>query len=133
MKFVRQFGIILGISMAAELLEGWLPLPVPASIYGLVIMLVLLMSGLLKIGDVKETADFLVEIMPLMFIPAAVGLIGSYHELDGILLPVIIVTVVTTVVVMAVTGRCAQRLIRRDRKKEEEKNGSTEKEEEQYE
>lgn len=113
MKYIRQFGIIIIITLVAEFLEKLLPLPVPASIYGLGIMLALLISGLLKVDAVKEGADFLVEIMPLMFIPAAAGLIDSYHELEAILLPVIAVVAVTTVVVMAVTGRCAQGIIRK--------------------
>lgn len=117
MKYIGQFGILLVITLAAEGLERLLPLPIPASIYGLGIMLVLLMSGTMKVDAVKESADFLVEIMPLMFIPAAVGLMDSYHELDGILLPVIVVVIVTTVLVMAVTGRCAQWMIRRNKKK----------------
>lgn len=113
MKYVKQFGIVLVITLVAELMENLIPLPVPASIYGLGIMLVLLMSGLLKAEDVKECADFLIEIMPLMFIPAAVGLMESYQELEGILLPIVAVVAVTTIVVMAVTGRCAQGIIRK--------------------
>lgn len=117
MIYIRQFGILLVITLAAEGLEKMIPLPIPASIYGLAIMLVLLMSGMMKVDAVKESADFLVEIMPLMFIPAAVGLMDSYHELEGILLPVIIIVVITTVLVMAVTGRCAQWMIGRNKKK----------------
>lgn len=113
MKYMRQFGIILAVTLAAELLEKLVPLPVPASIYGLGIMLALLISGFLKVEAVKESADFLIEIMPLMFIPAAAGLMDSYHGLDGIFIPAAAVVAVTTVVVMAVTGRCAQRIIRR--------------------
>lgn len=119
MRYIKQLGIILVITWVAELLEELLPLPVPASIYGLIIMFVLLVSGVVKPGAVKETADFLIEIMPLMFIPSAVGLVDSYHALDNILIPVIIVIIVTTIVVMAVTGRCAQWVILRERKKDE--------------
>ena len=39
MKFIRQFLIIILISFAGELLHAILPLPVPASIYGLLILL----------------------------------------------------------------------------------------------
>lgn len=122
MKYIKQMGIILAISLIGELLEKYLPLPVPASIYGLLLLLFLLVSGILKVEKIKETADFLIEIMPLMFIPAAAGLIDSYHELDGILLPLLVVVIVTTVVVMAVTGRCAQWMIRREGKMEKRKN-----------
>lgn len=113
MKYIRQFGIILGITLMAELLESVIKLPIPASIYGLVIMFLLLAGGGIKIHQVKEAADFLIEIMPLMFIPAAVGLMESYGELEGILVPVIVAVIVTTVVVMAVTGRCAQWMLRK--------------------
>ncbi|EOS30549.1 MAG: CidA/LrgA family protein [Lachnospiraceae bacterium] len=116
MKYMKQFGIIILIALAGEFLEKLLPLPVPGSIYGLGIMLALLMSGLLKVEAVKESADFLIEIMPLMFIPAAVGLLDSYHELEGIFLPLAAVVAVTTVVVMAVTGKCAQSMIRKGKK-----------------
>ncbi len=116
MKYMKQFGIIILIALSGEFLEKLLPLPVPGSIYGLGIMLALLMSGLLKVEAVKESADFLIEIMPLMFIPAAVGLLDSYHELEGIFLPLAAVVAVTTVVVMAVTGKCAQGMIRKGKK-----------------
>lgn len=120
MKYIKQFMIILCISLVAELLEAVVPLPVPASIYGLTLMLLLLLSGWLKVESVKDAAGFLVEIMPLMFIPAAVGLMESYVELEGILLPMLVAVVVTTVVVMAVTGRIAQAILRR--KGEQNKN-----------
>lgn len=127
MKYLKQFGIILLVTLAAELLEALLPLPIPAGIYGLVLMLFLLITGIVKLDAVKETAGFLIEIMPLMFIPAAAGLIESYHELDGILLQIVIITVVTTVVVMAVTGRTAQWMAggrnRNQKSKEEAEEG----------
>ncbi|MCI6553316.1 MAG: CidA/LrgA family protein [Lachnospiraceae bacterium] len=119
MKYVKQFMIILLVALAAEALEVLLPLPIPASIYGLFIMLLLLLSGLLKAEAVKDASGFLVEIMPLMFIPAAVGLMESYVELQGILLPMLTAVAVTTVVVMAVTGRCAQAIAGRGRKEKD--------------
>ena len=77
MKYVQQFSIILLISVIGEILKTFLPLPVPASVYGLVIMLVALLTGILKLDQVKGAADFLVEIMPVMFVPAGAGLITA--------------------------------------------------------
>ncbi|MDQ9840279.1 CidA/LrgA family protein, partial [Acinetobacter baumannii] len=73
MKYVKQFLIILLISAMGEGLYAILPLPIPASVYGVILMLAALISGILKLEQVKETADFLIEIMPVMFIPAGVG------------------------------------------------------------
>ena len=108
MKFIKQFSIILLITFLGELLHILLPLPIPASVYGLVLMLIALRSGLVKVEHVKETAVFLIEIMPVMFIPAAAGLIDSWGVLRPLIVPIMIITVVITVFVMAVTGRVAQ-------------------------
>ena len=108
MKFLRQFMIILLLSFLGEVLKMFIPLPIPASVYGLVLMLVCLMTGGLKTSQVKDAAFFLIEIMPVMFIPAAAGLIDSWGVLRPLIVPIMIITVVITVFVMAVTGRVAQ-------------------------
>ena len=86
MKYFRQFFLILAISFAGEILHMVLPLPVPASIYGLVLMLLALVTGIVKIEQVKDTAIFLIEIMPVMFIPAGVGLMVSWNVLKPLLI-----------------------------------------------
>ena len=121
MKYVKEFGIILIVSLVGELLNYFLPLPVPASIYGLVLMFLCLMLGVIKLSDVHDTACFLIEIMPLMFIPAAVGLIDTWEVLSPSWLQFVIVTVVTTVVVMAVSGLATQAVIRLRSRKAENK------------
>lgn len=113
MKFVRQFLIILGISFLGEILNYVIPLPVPASIYGLVIMLICLITGIVPLESVKDTGKFLIEIMPLMFIPAAVGLLEAWGVLKPVWVPVIAITVVSTIAVIAVTGMVAQLVIRK--------------------
>lgn len=112
MKHVQQFSIILLISVIGELLKTFLPLPVPASVYGLIIMLVALLTGILKLDQVKGAADFLVEIMPVMFVPAGAGLITAWRTLKPICVPVLIMTFISTVIVMVVTGKVTQGVIR---------------------
>lgn len=116
MKYLKQFGIIMIVVLAAEGLEFLIPLSVPASIYGLLLMLAALMTGIIRMENVKETAVFLIEIMPVMFIPAAVGLLESYTVLKGAVADVVIIIIVTTVIVMAVTGLVSQKLIQRKKK-----------------
>jgi holin-like protein len=115
MKYLKQFGIILLVTCAGELIRYFVPLPIPGSIYGLVLMFVLLCTGVIKVPDVKETAVFLIEIMPVMFIPAAAGLINAWGDLKPILLQTVILLVVTTVIVMAVTGKTAMFMIAREK------------------
>ena len=117
MKLLKQFGIIVFISFIGELLHEFLPLPVPASIYGIVILFACLECKIIKVADIRETSIFLIEIMPIMFIPAAVGLMDSWEIIKPSLLSYGVITVVTTVAVMAVSGKAVQFIMHRREKK----------------
>ena len=113
-KLLRQFLVIMAVSFVGEILHAVLPLPIPASIYGLV--LALLMTGALKLDAVEDAGKFMIEIMPVMFIPAGVGLMESWGELKAVLVPVLVITLVSTIVVMIVSGRVTQAVIRLEKK-----------------
>ena len=120
MKYIREFGIIIVISLIGELLNYLIPLPIPSSIYGLVIMFLCLHFKIVKVADVKKTAVFLIEIMPLMFIPAAVGIIESWDIIKPNVIAYAIITIVSTVLVMAVAGRVTQWVIWHSKKGDKE-------------
>lgn len=116
MKYVFQFFCILMFCLLGELLHDVIPLPVPSSIYGLILLLLALTSGLLPLSAVKETGHFLVEIMPLLFIPSAVGLMDSWDVLKPLCLPYMVIIVCSTLLVMVISGRLTQRILRYERK-----------------
>jgi len=121
MKHVLRLTIILGISLLGELMGMLIPLPVPGSIYGLVLMLLGLMTRIIPLEAVHTPGRFLVEIMPVMFIPAAVGLIDNWQALRPMLVPATVITLVSTFLVMGVAGRVTQALMhmsRTDRKEQ---------------
>ena len=117
MRYVKQFFIIVIISFIGELLNSLIPLPVPASIYGMVILFIALCTGIIKLEHVKEVSDFLIEIMPIMFIPAGAGLINSWGALKPVLFPVTVIMIVTTVIVMVVSGQVTQVILKKGGKK----------------
>ena len=121
MKYVKEFGIILIVSLVGELLNYFLPLPVPASIYGLVLMLALLMTGALKLDAVEDAGKFMIEIMPVMFIPPAVGLMASWDVIQANLVAYLIIAAVTTIVVMAMSGLVTQAVLKKGKKGAEKK------------
>lgn len=116
MKYLKEVTIVIGITMLGEFLNYLLPLPVPSGVYGLLILLVLLCSGALHTDDVAEVGDFFLDTMPIMFVPAGVGLLDSVQEAKTILVPLTVITVISTIFVMAVTGCVAQSIIRRKNK-----------------
>lgn len=118
MKYLRQLLIILIFSFIGEILHSLIPIQVPASIYGLVLLFIALLTGIIQLPQVKETAKYLIEIMPLMFIPAGVGLLESWGNLKSILVPVLLLLVASTILVMGVSGKVTQGIIQRSKRKE---------------
>ena len=93
-----------------------LPLPVPASVYGLVLLLLALNFRLIKLEDVKEVGTYLTGIFPLLFVPAAAGVMELWAEMGEMLLPILIAIIPVTVLVMASAGKTTQALSGRKNK-----------------
>jgi len=119
MKYVKEIAIIFGITMVGELLNMWIPLPVPAGVYGLFILLGLLCSGVLKLSDVSATGSLLLDLMPLMFIPAAVGLLEKFEMIRSILVPFVVITVLSTFIVMTITGKVTEFVLHHQKREEQ--------------
>lgn len=116
MTYLAGFVRILVISFISEMLHALLPLPVPAGIYGIIILFVLLETGLMKPEKVRPAGRFLIDIMPVMFIPAAVGIMAVWGDIAPHAAAYAAVLVISTVAVMGVTGRVTQALSRRQSK-----------------
>lgn len=112
MKFVKQLSIIMAVSLVAEVMEYLIPLPVAASVYGLVLMLLGLMTKIIPLNKVEDAADFLVEIMPILFVPPTVSIMTSVEAMKQMLIPLCVISVVSTILIMVVTGRVSQGIIR---------------------
>jgi len=112
MKYLKQFGIILGISLVGEVLSAVLPLPIPAGIYGIVLLFILLETKLVPLSAIKETGSFLIDIMPVMLVPAAVELMDYWGIVKPQILKYLIAMAVSTVLVMVISGLVTQAVIR---------------------
>lgn len=99
-----QFAIVITISFLGEILNYLIPLPIPGSIYGLLIMFLALLFKVIKIEQVKDVGSFLIKTMPIMFISAAVGMIDVWDEVVDIIIPITIITLLTTILVMVTSG-----------------------------
>ena len=83
MKILRQSAIIAAVCAVAELIKYLLPLPIPASVYGLILMLLALLTGLIKPEQISTVADFFISIMPVLFIAPTVALITQPEHRAG--------------------------------------------------
>ncbi|MBQ7119308.1 MAG: CidA/LrgA family protein [Oscillospiraceae bacterium] len=123
MKYVMQFALILAVSFVGEILNFLIPLPIPASIYGIIILFLCLEFKIIKLSWVKDVGTFLIAAMPVMFIPAGVGLMASWNILRPSIVAYAVITLVTTVVVMAASGLATQLVIKLRNRGEGKKNG----------
>ena len=114
MKYLSQFLIILGFTLAGEALQRLLPLPIPASVWGLVLLFTALCTGLVKLEQVKAAGGFLTSILPILFVAPAVGIVEYWDLLSSRLLGIALILVATTALTFGISGRIAQAL----RKKE---------------
>ncbi len=112
MKYIAQFGIIIAISLIGELLNRAIPLPIPASIYGMAILFTALCTKTIKLSQVKETGKFLILIMPLMFIAPATGLIESWSTMQEFIVALLVISAISTVLVTAAAGHITQLIIK---------------------
>ena len=112
MRYVKQFSIILLFAFLGEILRAVLPLPVPASIYGILLLFLALWRKWVAAGDIREAVAFLIQIMPILFVPPAVGIMESWGVLRADLGAYLSITLVSTVMVILVTGRFTQFVLR---------------------
>lgn len=122
MKYIFQIGIIAIVSLIGELLYFFIPLPIPASVYGLVLMLTLLGTKVIKLSQVEDVAGFMLTIMPILFIEPSVGLMTSTEAIAGKAVVLVLMCMLSTFTVTAVTGLVAQAVIRRKKKREDGRN-----------
>ena len=124
MKYLKQLFIIVIVSFVGELIHFFVPLPIPASIYGLVILFLLLEFKIVKLEKVKDVSSFLLGIMPIFFVPPCVGFINAFPLMKQYGGQFIVIGIGTTILVMVSTGWVVQLIMnakeRKTKKKEEE-------------
>lgn len=114
MKYLKQAALILAFSLAGQILQKYIPLPIPAAIYGFVLLFIALCAGLLKEEQIDETAGFLVKILPVLFIAPAVNLLSYWKLIAREWVGILTVIAVSTFCVFAVSGLVANALCRKE-------------------
>lgn len=108
MKYIKQILLILCFCFVGQLLAYLIPLPVPAAIYGFILLFMALCTGLLKQEQIRDTADFLISGMGILFVAPAVNILAYYDLIAPQLAKICLIVVLSTVVVFAVSGWVTQ-------------------------
>ena len=116
MKYLTQFLRILAFTLAGELLQRLVPLPIPASVYGLVLLFGALNTGMVKLEQVKDAGGFLISILPILFVSPAVGILDNWEAIRGALIPILALTLLSTVLTFDIAGRATQAMMGKEEK-----------------
>ena len=119
MKILRQAAIIAAVCAAAELIRYLVPLPIPASVYGLILMLLALLTGLTRPEQIETAADFLIAILPLLFVAPTVALVARLERLASLVVPILLLGIAGTTLVIGLSGRAAQAVGRHEKRTED--------------
>ena len=103
-RIVLQLALIMAVCLAGQRIADVLPLGIPGNICSMVLLLLFLVSGVIRMGSIKDAADFLLDNMAVFFIPAAVAIMGSFDLLAGNILKLVAICLITTVLVFFVTS-----------------------------
>lgn len=117
MKYVRQIMIIIFFSFLGEILNYLIPLPIPASIYGMILLFIALITNIIKLEQVEDTAEYMLSILLIFFVPASVGIMDTFFEYKSYMLQIIAIVIVSTIVVMITTAIVSQLVIKITNKK----------------
>ena len=112
MKYFSQILIILGFTLAGEALQRLVPLPIPASVYGLALLFTALCLKLVRLEQVKEAGTFLTSILSVLFVSPTVGIVDDWELIREDLLPILLLLTASTVLTFAVSGRLAQHFLK---------------------
>ena len=113
-RWIVSFAILFAISLTGEILHAVIPLPIPASVYGVLLLFLALAGKVIPLEWVESGADFLILIMPLLFVPSVVKLVTLKSLIIENLIPLLLIIVISSIVVMVVTGRVSQWMMERE-------------------
>ena len=103
----------MGFTFVGEAIQRLLPLPIPGSVYSLVLLFLALCTGIVKLEQVKEVGNFLTSILPILFVAPAVGIVEYWDLISSNLLPIVLVLLATTTLTFGISGSVVQRLTKK--------------------
>lgn len=117
LKLFRETLIILGIYLVGEVLSASLHLPIPGNILGMIILFILLCTKVVKVDNISNVTNFLLDHLAFFFIPAGVGLMASMGIIKSTWWQLLVVCLSTTVIIIGVTGIIVQAISKRAKEK----------------
>ena len=116
---LKSVFIILLYQLIGELFQKFFGLSIPGPVIGLVLLLLtlLLIQKRQRVVPIKEdlfnSAEILLNYLPLLFIPVGVGVVMHLSLLEDNLASVVLVIILGTLLTLALTGYVMEKILRK--------------------
>lgn len=117
LQYFSQFMIILSFSLVGEALQRLIPVSIPASVYGIVLLFLALWIRLVKVEQVKTVGGFLTSILPVFFVSPVVGILENWALIKGAVLVIFLLVAASTAATFVISGRITQRIAEKEEKR----------------
>lgn len=110
MKLLIQVAVFYLFYKMGVVLQSTFDIPIPGSIIGMILLLVLLLTGVVKERYLQGGANVLLLYLPLFFVPATVGVMnhfGFLSRVEGLIM--LLALLVGTIMVLISSGLVAQK------------------------
>lgn len=104
MQYLKQTALIFVFSFLGEVCRAFVPLPIPASIYGMVLLFAALRLKIVRPSQVRDAGGFLTSVLPVLFVAPAVSLMDCWDQMRSAILPLAAIVAVTTVITFGAAG-----------------------------
>jgi holin-like protein len=111
-KIIVGFIIICAVQFICNCLVKTFNLIIPTPILGLIVFAFLLQIKVIKQEWIEDVCNFLLKIMPLLFVPLFVGIISYYGIIEKNLIPILVNIVLTTTLVLILTALFVDNVIK---------------------
>lgn len=112
MKYIIQLFWLFFFSFVGEALTYVIPISIPGSVIGMILLFIALHYGWLSFASVEDVGNFLTGKMGIFFVPAGVGLIQNFDILGEIWWQLLIIATVSLLVMMGFVGKVVQIIIK---------------------
>ncbi|HDB3082760.1 TPA: antiholin-like murein hydrolase modulator LrgA [Staphylococcus aureus] len=106
--FFHQVIVIALVLFVSKIIESFMPIPMPASVIGLVLLFVLFCTGAVKLGEVEKVGTTLTNNIGLLFVPAGISVVNSLGVISQAPFLIIGLIIVSTILLLICTGYVTQ-------------------------
>ncbi|MEC2306912.1 antiholin-like murein hydrolase modulator LrgA [Bacillus atrophaeus] len=110
--FLTQAFIFAAIMLVSNMIAAIVPIPIPASVVGLVLLFLLLCLNIIKLEQVETLGTSLTSLIGFLFVPSGISVMNSLGVMQHYGLQIVLVILLATIILLAATGLFSQFIIR---------------------